>query len=89
MIVVPIILISAITGKESHLGTLVIDRQGGDGVRNDYRARAYHKNAARNGYRSMILHTVPHRTGMVEGHHAKAEPAGNLVAKALKVLGYG
>lgn len=89
MIVVPIQLWSAITGAQTTLGTMVIDnvatRKGGSEA--DYRVRMYKKTA-----KQIVeqVHTEkPIREGQVIGHKRVKEPVQNLVAKALKEMGYG
>ena len=90
MIVLPIILQSAIDGRTEILGTLVIDNIGGDAKVGNYRCRMFRK-AADGRFPEMrqLLRTRPIREGKVLGHRRLAEPVGNLVAKALKELGYG
>lgn len=88
MIVVPVQLYSAVTGRVSNLGTLVIDNVGGTRDRGDYRVRVYAKGADRDGAVAMVMHRKPIREGRVVGHRRLAEPVHNLVAKALKETGY-
>ncbi|WP_066546807.1 hypothetical protein [Sphingomonas sp. CCH15-F11] len=89
MIVVPIQLYSAVTGEVENLGTIVIDNIGGTRARGDYRVRAYAKGAAEAGFLHMVSRARPIREGRVFGHRRQAEPVGNLIAKAMKELGYG
>ena len=89
MIVIPIQLFSAVTGQVSSLGTIVLDNIGGDRNRGDYRVRAYAKGADRDGAARMVASCRPIREGRVLGHRRLAEPVSNLVAKALKEMGYG
>ncbi|WP_446653070.1 hypothetical protein [Blastomonas sp.] len=89
MIVVPITLWSAITGQVENLGTVVIDNIGGTHQRGNYRVRAYAKGADAIGVVQMVATKKPIREGKVFGHRRIAEPVGNLIAKALKEMGYG
>lgn len=92
MITCPVYLDSAITGRRSDLGTLVIDNIGGDRTTGDYRVRMYRKGALDKcgGHGGQLISTCkPIREGRVLGHKRLAEPVSNLVAKALKELGYG
>ena len=91
MIVCEVKLHSAIDGRTEDLGTLVIDNIGGDRTRGDYRCRMYRKGDAERvgGVRSLTAKAKPSREGRVYGHRRLAEPVHNLVAKALKEMGYG
>lgn len=91
MIVVDIDLRSAVTGKRSNLGTMVIDNVGGTSSRGDYKCRMYRKGERdrHNGDWAMVNNAKPTREGEVLGHARLAEPVQNLVAKALTALGYG
>ncbi len=90
MIIVPIILQSAIDGRTEILGTLVVDNIGGTSKVADYRCRMYRKQPdGRFPDLRELLATKPIREGTVTGHHRKAEPVGNLIAKALTATGYG
>ena len=89
MIVVPIQLYSAVTGKVTTLGTLVLDNIGGTKDRCDYRVRVYRKGAEANGAASMVRTAKPTREARVLSHRRLAEPVGNLIAKAMKEVGYG
>lgn len=88
MIVVPIMLWSAVSGKVETLGTIVIDNIGGTPQRGDYRVRAYAKGADAIGIVKMVASKKPIREGKVIGHRRIAEPVGNLIAKAMKEMGY-
>lgn len=89
MIVVPIMLWSAVSGKVENLGTIIIDNIGGTQQRGDYRVRAYAKGADAIGIVKMVASKKPIREGRVIGHRRIAEPVGNLIAKAMKEMGYG
>lgn len=88
MIVVPIMLWSAVSGNVETLGTIVIDNIGGTHQRGDYRVRAYAKGADAIGIVKMVASKKPIREGKVIGHRRIAEPVGNLIAKAMKEMGY-
>lgn len=87
MIVIPVTLVSAITGRTEVLSTLLIDNIGGTKARGDYRVRMYGKQRDRQvpDFHS----TKPIREAKVLNHARLAEPVGNLVAKALAALAYG
>jgi hypothetical protein len=99
MIVCEIKLVSAICPtRNQELGTLVLDNVTSaddllkhDNRKGDYRVRVYRKGAlakvAGCPWR-MIRTFAPIRTGRVNGHNRLAEPVHNLVAKALRELGY-
>ncbi len=90
MIVVPIMLQSAIDGRVEILGTLVVDNIGGSSHVADYRCRMFRKQAdGRLPDMPVLLASKPIREGKVTGHRRKAEPVGNLIAKALVATGYG
>ncbi|MEZ5709692.1 MAG: hypothetical protein R3E02_09935 [Blastomonas sp.] len=90
MIIVPIMLNSAIDGRVEILGTLVVDNIGGTHDRGDYRVRMYRKETdGRFPETAKLLRGKPIREGRVLGHRRLAEPVGNLIAKAMKELGYG
>lgn len=101
MIVVQITLTSAVSrDRDTDLGTLVIDNitsqeklKAHGGRLCDYRCRAYRKNAltvrAKGNARNMVMTAKHHREGFVRDHARHAEPVGNLIAKALKGMGYG
>lgn len=91
MIVCPVELLSAVTGKRHDLGTMVIDNQGGTRTLGDYRVRMYRK-GERQKHESdwdMVRKAKPVREAPVLRHRRLAEPVHNLVAKALKAMGYG
>lgn len=90
MIVCEVKLHSAIDGRTEDLGTLVIDNIGGTRSRGDYRCRMYKKGDAERvgGVRALLDKAKPTREGRVFNHARLAEPVHNLVAKALKDLGY-
>ena len=98
MIVVDIQLVSALgTGRNRDLGTMVIDNvtsmadHAEDPGRGDYRCRMYRAGARRRAESdwAMVRDAKPTREGRVLRHRRLAEPVQNLVAKALKELGYG
>ena len=86
MIVVPIELWSAISKEKTTLGTLVIDNISGGGPKRDYRVRMYKK--SKKTLVEQHRTEKPIREAKVLQHRAEAEPVQNLVAKALKQLGY-
>lgn len=86
MIVVKIELHSAVTHDVSNLGTLVIDNTGGTRTRANYRCRMYQK--SKRPLYEQIASERPFRESVVMDHAKQAEPVANLVAKALKNLGY-
>ncbi len=98
MIVVEIKLASAISrDRDCELGTLVIDNITDDvthvttnGRRGDYRARMYRKGALKSaGCPRQMVRSAKHiREAKVLNHSRLTEPVQNLVAKALKELGY-
>jgi hypothetical protein len=99
MIVVEIKLVSSISAdRNADLGTLVIDNVTSvddllkhNNRKGDYRARMYKKGAltkvAGSAWR-MVRTFAPIRQARINGHNRLAEPVQNLVAKALKELGY-
>ena len=89
MITVPILLDSAISGRRSTLGLLVIDNIGGSAARGDYRVRMYAKGSDHTTAAHVVRTRTPIREAQVLGHRRKAEPVGNLIAKSLEALGYG
>lgn len=89
MIVVPIQLWSAVTGNIETLGTLVVDNIGGTAKIGDYRVRMYKKGADKIGVVRMVATVPPFREGKVLRHRRLAEPVGNLIAKAMREVGYG
>lgn len=99
MIVVEIKLVSGIcASRDAELGTLVIDNVTSvddllkhNNRKGDYRARMYKKGALTKvgGSPHRMVRTLPPiREGRINGHNRLAEPVQNLVAKALKELGY-
>jgi hypothetical protein len=99
MIVVEIKLVSGIcSSRDQELGTLVLDNVTSvddllqhNNRKGDYRARMYKKGAltkVAGCARRMVRTFVPTREGRINGHNRLAEPVQNLVAKALKELGY-
>ena len=89
MIVIDIRLQSAISHtRDRNLGTLIIDNIGGTDARGDYRVRMFKSTGVVRKQAGELLATKPTRVGYVRGHRRKAEPVQNLVAKALKELGY-
>jgi hypothetical protein len=99
MIVVEIKLVSAIcSSRDEDLGTLILnnitsvdDLLKHDNRKGDYRARIYKKGALTKTAgcaRRMVRTFKPIREGRINGHNRLAEPVQNLVAKALKELGY-
>ena len=92
MIVVDIFLKSAISeDRDANLGTMVIDNVGGTRTTGDYRCRMYKKGERKRHPTdwAMVRTAKPTREGQVLGHKRLAEPVQNLVAKALKAMGYG
>lgn len=91
VIVCEVKLHSAIDGRTEDLGTMVIDNVGGTRTRGDYRCRMFKKGDAERvgGVRRLIHKAKPAREASVLGHARLAEPVHNLVAKALKEMGYG
>lgn len=99
MIVVEIKLVSSISvDRNADLGTLILDNVTSvddllkhDNRKGDYRARIYKKGAltkvAGNAWQ-MVRTFQPIRQARINGHNRLAEPVQNLVAKALKELGY-
>lgn len=75
---------------DQELGTMIIDNLGGSNSVADYRARMYPKGAMKKhgNARALVANATAHREGFVKGHRRLAEPVGNLVAKALKEMGY-
>lgn len=75
---------------DQELGTMIIDNQGGSNSVCDYRARMYPKGALKKhgNPRTLVTNAKHHREGFIKGHRRLAEPIGNLVAKALKEMGY-
>lgn len=99
MIAVDVKLVSAFgRDRDQELTTLIIDNITTEqrhvetgGRRGDYRVRAYRKGAlakADGDHRKMVHDAKPTREGRVYDHARLAEPVGNLVAKAMKDLGY-
>jgi hypothetical protein len=100
MIVVEIKLASALgRDRDRELGTMVIENITSErthlesmGRKGDYCCRMYRKGALnkfKNDSRLMVYKSTPTREGQVLGHARLAEPVQNLVAKALKEMGYG
>ena len=91
MIVVEIALHSAIDGRTENLGTMIIHNIGGSSHMADYQCLMFKKKEIDRvgGARKLIANAKPIRSGQVLGHNRLAEPVHNLVAKALKKLGYG
>lgn len=89
MIVVKIELWSAVDHTISNRGTLLLDniKVHGNGSKCDYRARMYKK--SNKDLKTQLATEKPIREGLVLEHRRHAEPIQNLVAKALKELGYG
>lgn len=97
MIVCDIKLLGSNSDRETVLGLLIIDQQymTHDGRRADYRVRMYRKgtklfkNEGRGWSFAHGTNPKPIREGSVLNHARLTEPVQNLVAKALKELGYG
>ena len=91
MIVAAVELLSAINGQRTDLGTMVVDNISGGGARRDYRCRMYRKGerAKHESDWAMVRDAKSTREARVLGHRATAEPVQNLIAKALKEMGYG
>ncbi len=95
MITVEINLCSAQTDEQTPLGLMIIDLQDthDNGKLGDYRCRMYRKGTEiiKNkgyGYHFNKDNPKPIREVMIIGHRRMAEPVHNLVAKALKEMGY-
>lgn len=95
MIVVDIKLVSAISEDRSQdLGVMIIANDGVRSIANsnrgDYEARMYKKNDLKRlgSYAALSARGKPTRTAKVLNHARHAEPVQNLVAKALKEMGY-
>ncbi len=84
MIVVRVELHSAITGAVSELGRVLIDNQGGTQQRGNYRVRSLRGRSSEQLDRGTVQ-----KEGAVMNHPRLAEHVWNLVAKALKAVGYG
>ena len=81
MIVVRMTLVSAVTGKHSDLGTMIIMNDGsGTGARGNYNGKTIRKNAK--------LDSEAVRRYSVQGHARKAESVWSLVRKMLVGMGY-
>ncbi len=97
MIVCDIKLLGSNSDRETVLGLLIIDQQDTShgGRRGDYRVRMYRKgtklfkNEGRGWSFAHGTNPKPIREGSVLNHARLTEPVQNLVAKALKELGYG
>lgn len=84
MIIVRMTLLSANTGKETDLGTLVLCNDGtGTDARGNYTGRTIAKNA-----KPPILENSAVRKGYVFGHPRKAKSVWNLVCTMLTEMGY-
>lgn len=88
MIVVKVELWSAVDGSHQELARMMIDNVGGTNTIRDYEARTYRGRSARALHAAMLNDSVTRR-GKVKGHPALAQHVWNLVAKALKNMGYG
>ncbi len=81
MIVIKMSLLSAVTGKHSDLGSMIIVNQGtGTNARGNYRGKTIRKNAK--------LDSAAVRQGEVNGHARNAEPVWTLLRKMLEDMGY-
>ena len=91
MIVIKIELHSANTGRETDLGTMIIDNIGGTRTSGDYRCRMYKKGEVTrvNGAWRLFANSKPIREGFVFNHKRLQEPVQNLITKSLKEMGYG
>ncbi len=85
MIVVKVELHSSRTGEITELSRVVIDLQqtNDSGTRGDYRCRSYRKGSALHPLDKSVI-----RSTNVFNHSRLGEPVLNLVAKALKGMGY-
>jgi hypothetical protein len=96
MIVVRVELWSAINGKVTDLGTVMIDNVGGTDTRGDYRARAYSKGVWKRFARylqprpawALVKKAKPNRIGSITNHPRKSAPIWTLVRKALESMEY-
>lgn len=91
-------LFGATSDRETTLGLMIIDQiwMSEDGKLGNYRVRMYRKgtkifkNEGQRGWSfAHGTNPKPIREGTVLRHRRLAEPVQNLVAKALKELGYG
>lgn len=93
MIIVRVELHSAITGKVSELGRVIIDNIGGTAQRGNYRVRALRgrsREALDKAERAVLCgDAAPQKQGEVKNHARLQEHVWNLVAKALGAVGYG
>lgn len=87
MLVLDCALWSAITGEVSSLGIIIVDnvKTYNGGKTADYRVRGYRKGTT---VKRAMTGAKPIREGKVIGHQRLAEPVWNLMAKALKSMGY-
>lgn len=88
MIVVKIELHSAITGKLTNLGSMIINNDGtGTNLRGNYRARMY-KSSKRSVLNQHAQGHKPIRDVEIKDHPRESQPVQSLVLKALKAMGY-
>lgn len=88
MIVVKVELWSAVDGSRQELARMMINNVGGTSHIRDYECRTYRGRSERSLHHAMLNDTVIRR-GKVNKHPALAQHVWNLVAKALKNMGYG
>lgn len=84
MIIVRVELHSARTHEITELARMRICNESGDGNKRDYSVLTYFGRG-----KAQLDQKRPAHVGDVKGHRAEAEHVWNLVAKALKVCGYG
>lgn len=88
MIVVKVELWSAVDGKRTELARMMINNTSGTGNYRDYECRTYRGRSEKALHNAMLKDTTQRR-GKVLKHPALAVHVWNLVAKALKNMGYG
>jgi hypothetical protein len=88
MIVVKVELWSAVDGSRQELARMMINNVGGGGDKRSYETRTYRGRSEKALHRAMLNDTTTRR-GKVKDHPALSQHIWNLVAKALKGMGYG
>ena len=84
MLVIRVELHSAVTGKVTEIGRMLIDNIGGTDTVGEYRARVLRGRSA-----NAFAQRVVQRTGLVLAYPRKALHVWHLVARALAGMGYG
>lgn len=84
MIVIRVELWSAVTGEKTEIARAHICNTGGTLKHGDYQAETYRGRSART-----LSHLMVQRQGTVRNHPRLSQHVWNLVAKALKSMGYG